>query len=297
MRYSIHFRQFLTGTALVLLLVTSACSPLLDVLEGFLPVVEEGLIAVEETQAALDQLDPVQIDETQAKPTSTASSSNKKKATATLTLRAGATRTATPKSTKTAAAPADFADFDYFVLALSWAPDFCASNNDPQECTIGKKLGFVLHGLWPQYNAGYPSSCTNEDLPGEVKAQYPGLYPNDKLYSHEWKKHGTCSGLTPQGYLSLSKQIKEAVAIPAAYKNPPEPFRVTTAELKDAFILANPGYSEDNLAPSCSGSGRFLSELYVCFAKDSSPTSCGSDVLKSSMKSCAQKDFLVRNTR
>jgi ribonuclease T2 len=296
MRKPIQFHHFFLCAALFLLLASSACAPLIEALNQALPVVEESLAAAEATQAALDQQDPVkaepaQLDETQAEPAST-STLTKKKATATPTPKAGS-----PKSTKTGPSPTDFGDFDYFVLALSWAPDFCASNDDPQECALGKQLGFVLHGLWPQYNSGYPSSCTNQKLPAEVKAQFSGLYPNDKLFSHEWEKHGTCSGLTPAAYLSLSKQIKESVVIPTAFVKPTEPLRISTAALKDAFILANPGFSKNSLAPDCSGAGRFLAELYVCFAKDGSPASCGSDVLKSSAKSCAQKDFLVRNTR
>lgn len=277
----------ISGAALLILLLTSACSPLFEAMDEILPILEESMIAAEETQAALDQSAPdpeeTLVTEDLAEPTSTAAP--KKKA------------TATPRATKTPSAPADFGDFDYFVLALSWAPDFCASNDDPQQCALGRQLGFVLHGLWPQYNTGYPSSCTNEKLPAEVKKQFPGLFPNDKLYSHEWEKHGTCSGLSPVDYLSLSKQFKESVVVPPAYKKPQEPFRITTAQLKEAFIQTNPGFSTDNLAPNCSGSGRFLAEVYVCFAKDGSPAACGSDVLKSSAKSCAQKDYLVRNTR
>jgi ribonuclease T2 len=259
-----------------------------------------------QTQAALDQTltsqpDKVQTDTTQpgeapSDSTRTAAPSTKKK-TATPTPRPSAAYSATPASKKNTLAPANFGDFDYFVLALSWAPDFCSSNNDPQECAIGRKLGFVLHGLWPQYNVGYPSTCSNVKLPADVRAQFTNIYPNDSLIVHEWEKHGTCSGLIPRDYLSLSRQIKESVVIPAAYINPQEPFRVTTTELKTAFIQDNPAFSEFSLEPGCSGSGRFLAELYVCFAKDGSPASCGADVHKTALKSCAQKDFLVRNTR
>src|SRR6476659_5472977 len=54
--------------------------------------------------------------------------------------------------------------FDYYAMALSWAPAFCATHDDPAECAPGKRYGFVLHGLWPQYVIGYPQSCSTERL-------------------------------------------------------------------------------------------------------------------------------------
>ncbi len=189
--------------------------------------------------------------------------------------------------------------FDYYVLALSWSPEYCDSSGsqDPQECAIGKKLGFVLHGLWPQNNAGYPSNCSTEKLTAAVKAQFPGLYPNDSLYEHEWEKHGTCTGLSASQYLSLAKQLKGSLEIPADFQAPQQPFRATSAQLKQEFTQANPGFTSANFEVNCSGSGRYMEELYVCFSRDGQPVACGSELHKNALKSCQQADFLVRNTR
>lgn len=191
------------------------------------------------------------------------------------------------------------ADFDYYVLALSWSPDYCATDgsNDNQQCSVGRRLAFVLHGLWPQYEKGYPSNCSNENFPSSLKEDYTGLYPNTALFSYEWEKHGTCSGLTPEQYLAASKTLKEGVVIPAEYQSPAEPFRVTTTDLKAAFITANPGLTADGMAVTCSDSGRFLRELRLCFTLDGQPRACGSDVLKDASKSCGQPDFLVRSVK
>ena len=191
------------------------------------------------------------------------------------------------------------AKFDFYMLALSWSPDYCAEsgNNDPQQCSIGKKLGFVLHGLWPQYNQGYPSNCTNEKLPDSVQAKFPGLYPSTSLYDHEWEKHGTCTGLTPEQYLTLSKRLKESVAIPNTYRSPEQPIRVTATQLKKEFVTSNPTMTEQGLAINCSGSGRFLSELYVCFTPDGAPTPCSREIRNDEAKRCQNADFLVRNVR
>lgn len=191
------------------------------------------------------------------------------------------------------------AAFDYFVLALSWSPDYCATNgsNDPQQCSIGKKLGFVLHGLWPQYNQGYPSNCSTEKLPTSVKSEFAGLYPNDNLFSHEWEKHGTCSGLSPASYLTLTRQLKESVIIPDEFRAPEKPFRITADNLRVAFENSNPTLQRSGIEVYCSGSGRFLKEMYICFSREGEPGTCGADVHKDSLKSCQAADFLVRNTR
>lgn len=189
--------------------------------------------------------------------------------------------------------------FDFYVLTLSWSPDYCVKNGDrdQQQCKIGKKLGFVLHGLWPQYNKGYPANCSAEKLPLHVKQQFPGLFPSDKLYSHEWKKHGTCSGKTPREYLALSKQLKDSVVIPTAYNRPNKPFRTTIDGLKNVFVNSNNQLNADGIAPYCSGSGRFLQEVFFCYSKDGKPGICSEEILKRSQKSCGQADFLVRNVR
>lgn len=190
-------------------------------------------------------------------------------------------------------------DFDYFVLALSWSPDYCATDgtNDAQQCSLGKRLAFVLHGLWPQYNQGYPSSCSTELLPASVKARFPGLFPSDALFTHEWEKHGTCTGLSPLEYLTLSKQLKASVTIPAQFQSPEKAFRTSVAEIRQVFTAANPGMPASGLAIFCSGSGRFLKELYVCLSRQGQFMACSSEVLKNSQRSCQAADFLVRNIR
>jgi ribonuclease T2 len=193
--------------------------------------------------------------------------------------------------------------FDFYVLSLSWSPDYCNGHSqDQQQCAIGKKYGFVLHGLWPQFNTGYPQNCTTEHLLQEIKAQFADLYPSPKLFDHEWSKHGTCSGLKPVEYLTLSKQIKNSVVIPPAYVAPTKPFRVTIDQLVQEFVAANTvlGLPKESLAVNCSGTRAesFLTELRVCFAREGGkPIACSQEVLKQAAKSCRKDDFLVRNVR
>ena len=59
-------------------------------------------------------------------------------------------------------------DFDFYVLALSWSPSYCAIEGDgadPAQCANGRPYAFVVHGLWPQYEKGYPRDCETSAAP------------------------------------------------------------------------------------------------------------------------------------
>lgn len=187
--------------------------------------------------------------------------------------------------------------FDYYALALSWSPAYCATRNDPAQCERPRPLGFVLHGLWPQYANGYPQSCTTERLPGPVRTKYAPLFPSPKLVEHEWKKHGTCSGLDPAGYFELSAKLKDRFIIPAAFQTPEQPVRTTYADMARAFKAANPALAADAVLPFCGGGGRFLREVRVCYSKDGAYMSCNPSQVKLSRKSCGQESFLLQSIR
>ena len=68
--------------------------------------------------------------------------------------------------------------FDYYAVALSWSPSYCATRNDPDQCAVGRRHGFVLHGLWPQHERGFPESCSTEKLPPQVRERYGSLFPS-----------------------------------------------------------------------------------------------------------------------
>lgn len=186
--------------------------------------------------------------------------------------------------------------FDGYVLTLSWSPTYCEEKpRDREQC--GKKLGLVLHGLWPQYKVGYPSFCTDEAYSAANGQAFPELFPAKFLYQHQWEKHGTCSGLTQTGYFQFSQSLKGKVAIPDAYQRPKKPFRTTTEGLQKSFADANPWLKEDAIAPFCSGSGRFFREMFICLDKTGATAACGAEIVKNAGKSCGQKDFLIRNIK
>jgi ribonuclease T2 len=188
--------------------------------------------------------------------------------------------------------------FDFYVLSLSWSP-YCATSGsrDQQQCGTGRQLGFVLHGLWPQFNRGWPENCTREPFDRQIQSQFPDLYPSEKLYNHEWSKHGTCSGLSQPQFHKLAADLKASLKIPTRYDRPTQPFRTTLAALKQEFVTANPELTGDRIAPFCSGAGRFLQEIRICEPKAGKLQSCSTGILSNSRKSCGQADFLIRSVR
>jgi len=187
--------------------------------------------------------------------------------------------------------------FDYYALALSWSPEYCANRDEGQQCAPGRRLGFVLHGLWPQYENGYPQNCSTEHVPEDVRRRYAPIYPSPRLAVHEWKKHGTCSGLGAAAYFALSGKLKDGVRIPDAYRQPAAPVRASNDELVRAFMQANPALPAGSVLPFCGDGGRFLREVRICHAKDGAGRACGPADAKRSAKSCGQPSFLMKNVR
>lgn len=187
--------------------------------------------------------------------------------------------------------------FDYYAVALSWSPAFCATHDDPDQCARGRQNGFVLHGLWPQYDKGYPQACSTERLPAQARDRYAALYPSPKMIGHEWQKHGTCSGLNPVAYFELSARLRDQLAIPAPYQRPAAPLRTSYGEFVQAFRAANPRMAQNAVLPFCGSGGRFLNEIHVCYDKGGASASCGPSEIRRSANTCRQPTFLLQSVR
>jgi ribonuclease T2 len=187
--------------------------------------------------------------------------------------------------------------FDYYTVAMSWSPAFCATRNDPEQCGTGRQLGFVLHGLWPQFERGYPESCSTEQLPNALRKQYASIYPSQDLIGHEWSKHGTCSGLDPASYFALSQQLKEKLVIPQQFVRPLEPERTTYNDFVKAFRRANRDMPINSVLPFCGDGGRFLREVHACYTKAGVARQCSMGEVKRSFSSCRRDSFLLQSVR
>lgn len=183
--------------------------------------------------------------------------------------------------------------FDFFVLSLSWSPSFCA---DAAERHAGRSVGgqcgarpygFVVHGLWPQYEKGFPQYCQvpAPRIDHRLVSSMLDLMPAPSLIFNEWDKHGTCSGLSPRAYFETVRMAHAAVTIPSQYRNLARPLNVTPASVTDAFVKANPGLTLNGIAVECSR--KRMSEVRLCLSKqlqfrdcpDVARRSCRSDQL------------------
>ena len=166
-------------------------------------------------------------------------------------------------------------EFDYFVLSLSWSPSFCEEAEErgrvgraQQVQCGGRPYSFVVHGLWPQYEKGFPEFC---QLPAPrlergIVSSMLDLMPAPRLIFNEWDRHGTCSGQSPRAYFETVRKARAAVKIPAEFTDLKEPLSVTPGAVEDAFIKANPGLTADAIAVGCDA--RRLTEVRLCLAKD-----------------------------
>lgn len=163
--------------------------------------------------------------------------------------------------------------FDFYVLSLSWAQGFCdtAGHPDPTECSNVK--GFALHGLWPQLNGGdWPSNCGGQALPDAERKRSQGIYASPTLITHEWARHGTCSGLRPSAYFDLTRADVAKVAVPAAYRSARRIAASEAGALRRAFAAANPGMTPDGLQV-VTARGE-ITELDVCLTRDGAFRAC-----------------------
>ncbi|MBM4254670.1 MAG: ribonuclease T(2) [Deltaproteobacteria bacterium] len=185
--------------------------------------------------------------------------------------------------------------FDYYVFSLSWSPEYCAGNpggGGSTQCNGERRFGFVVHGLWPQHDRGYPQFCrNNSQVNKEVVERLLPIMPSERLIRHQWKKHGTCSGMNSGQYFEKVEDAFALVTIPPLYKNPQDAMSVAPRRLKSDLVAANRNFSDQNFALICKG--RFLSEVRVCLDKDLNPRACGREV----RDSCRAEKVVLRPVR
>jgi ribonuclease T2 len=165
--------------------------------------------------------------------------------------------------------------FDYYVLVLSWSPSFCADSaeRNPAGAARNPQCGrrpfsFVVHGLWPQYERGFPEFCQvpAPRLSRNIVSGMLDLMPAPGLIFHEWDRHGVCSGLSPEAYFETIRKARADVKIPPQYLDLASPLTVSPAEVEEAFIKANPGLKPEGISVSCGG--RRLDEVKICMTRD-----------------------------
>jgi ribonuclease T2 len=161
--------------------------------------------------------------------------------------------------------------FDYYLLNLSWSPEFCYSHPSAAECA--QHRAFTLHGLWPQNTGGsYPENCSTAPGPRDP-AEFSDLYPDAGLLRHEWKTHGTCSGLGPDAFFTLARKAVHSVRIPDELSTLKRQISMPPGKILDLFARSNPAFPRDSLALSCGNN--YLTAVEVCMDKSLQPIACG----------------------
>jgi ribonuclease T2 len=165
-------------------------------------------------------------------------------------------------------------EFDFYVLSLSWSPSYCeeraergSGGRTPIQCG-GRPFSFVVHGLWPQYESGFPEYCRRPAprLNRNIVSSMLDLMPAPGLVFNEWDKHGTCSGLSERSYFETIRKARAVVKIPAEFLELSQPRTVAPAEVEEAFIKANPGLGNAAISVTCNRTR--LSEVRICLSKD-----------------------------
>lgn len=187
-------------------------------------------------------------------------------------------------------------DFDYYVMSLSWSPNWCDQTGDARgdpQCDAGRGFSFTLHGLWPQYEAGYPSYCRTvaRDPSRPDTAAMADIMGGAGLAFYEWKKHGRCSGLDAQGYFDVSRRAYETVIIPDVFKGLNRDVELPASVVEDAFLEANPGFKRNQITVTCDRG--MIEEVRICLTKDLQPRGCAADVVQD----CTLKDAVMEAVR
>jgi ribonuclease T2 len=166
-------------------------------------------------------------------------------------------------------------EFDYYVLSLSWSPSFCedaaergSNGRGTQAQCAGRPYSFVVHGLWPQYEHGFPEYCQRPSprLDRNIMVSMLDLMPAPGLIYNEWDKHGTCSGLQQRAYFETIRKARAAVKIPPEFLDLADTKTVAPQDVEDAFVKINPGLTNAAIAVTCNRTR--LSEVRICLSKD-----------------------------
>ena len=171
------------------------------------------------------------------------------------------------------------ADFSYYMLVLSDAPDFCSEpggNKDPRECGNGRHVGFIVHGLWPQgENSRGPENCGGSPVSQSIIQATLSYIPIPSLIQHEWTSHGTCSGLSATDFFAALRKARDSVKLPADLSQPTQKVQLSPSQVESKLAAANPSFPAAAFRSSCYRDAE-LQEVRVCLNKDLSPRACGS---------------------
>lgn len=176
-------------------------------------------------------------------------------------------------------------DFDFFYFVQQWPGSYCDTRRG---CCFplssNPKAVFGIHGLWPNYDDGsWPDFCTKEPFNPKELADVVDQMDDDwgslacpasdshSFWTHEWTKHGTCSGLGQHGYFQsaidlygkhdITGALAKAGILPDGKHYQVDAIRHAISTVLDGHL---PGID-------CNKDGhgnRQLYQVYICVGKD-----------------------------
>jgi ribonuclease T2 len=160
--------------------------------------------------------------------------------------------------------------FDFYVLALNWSPSYCEAEGagaNEQQCG-GRPYAFVVHGLWPQFERGFPTDCKTDidRVSSELVDSLYDIMPSAALIGHQWRRHGSCSGFRQEDYFATLRQAREKIVIPAAYGRLDMAKTVGPEAVERAFVLSNPSMPAAGISTVCDK--RYFREVRICLTKE-----------------------------
>jgi len=225
-------------------------------------------------------------------------------------------------------------DFDVYIFAQTWAPEYCCENPGSRECNAnfaavnGNEKGrskatvhkhatpvpdfwgathLTLHGLWPQYNYSrdghyWPQFCTKATLKEEVvvkfKPKWETYAPAYLLKEYLLPKHEWSKHGTCSGLEQLD-YFMSSLSLIMQYSTPSILMnnigrKINRTEIEEAYGGAN------QVALGCSDEGA-LQQVVTCFTKgtsgrlDGRARACPKDVLhRTDDNSCGETVFIRR---
>lgn len=187
-------------------------------------------------------------------------------------------------------------EFDYYVLSLSWSPNWCAYEGDArgsEQCDARHDHGWIMHGLWPQFHRGFPSYCKTSERPPSrrMTADMADIMGTSGLAWHQWKKHGTCTGLSAPAYYALSREAYRRVVRPPVFRKLDQAVKLPASVVEDAFLQSNPDFEPDGITITCRAG--HIQEARICLSRSLDPVPCGQDVVRD----CTARDALFTPVR
>ncbi|TCJ41152.1 ribonuclease T [Parafrankia sp. BMG5.11] len=166
-----------------------------------------------------------------------------------------------------------------YVLALSWAPEFCKGRErraaDAVQCSgANGRFGLVVHGLWPQGRSNWPQWCptTRKPSPADIRANLC-ISPSARLQGRQWAKHGACMVRTPAAYAKVTRILYQGLRLPDFDQLSKDP-ELNVGLIRRRFAAANPGWRADAVGVKLNQRG-WLEELRLCYDRRFMPAPCG----------------------